>query len=249
MTGVMHPIIPSRWQVPPVFLQRLGEKSGRQRLMTQDGHLLLVLHKIPKVEEEEREPILFWRSPDGAWQSTESGAGLGDFKEHIASFDKAADQLDRLLRSNATPETYFRVLQQVTPLMRAAKHLTGVLQQAREVAAADRNILLARDEAVEIERHLELLHAEALHGLQFMVASRAEQQARQGEQLVASSHRLNLLVALCLPATAFASVLGMNVRHGLEDQATWVFWIVLSVAVLIGIVILALVAAPVKPKR
>jgi Mg2+ and Co2+ transporter CorA len=140
------------------------------------------------------------------------------------------------------------VLQRVTPLLRAAKNLTGVLQQAREAEPADRNILLARDEAVEIERHLDLLHSEALHGLQFMVASRAEQQAKQGEQLVQSSHRLNLLVALCLPATAFASVLGMNVRHGLENQETWVFWVVLSVAILMGIVILAMVAAPTKTR-
>lgn len=245
----MHPIIPSRWQVPPVFLQRLGEKSGRQRLMVHEGHLLLVLHKLPKVDAEEREPILFWRNPQGDWQSTEAGAGLGEFKAHLADFDKASDELDRRLRSNQTPEGYFLVLQQVTPLLRAAKNLAGVLQQAREAIPADRHILLARDESIEFERHLELLHAEALHGLQYMVARQTEQQARQGEQLVASSHRLNLLVALCLPATAFASVLGMNVRHGLEDQATWVFWVVLGIAAALGIVILVLVAAPVKTKR
>jgi hypothetical protein len=245
----MHPIIPSRWQVPPAFLQRLGEKSGRQRLMMHEGHLLLVLHKLPKPNAEEREPILFWRNSLGEWQSTDSGSGLGDFKEHVAAFDRAADQLDRLLRSKPTSSGYFEVLQQVTPLLRAAKNLTGVLQQAREAVPADRHVLLARDEAVEIERHLELLHAESLHGLQFMVASQAEEQARQGEQLVASSHRLNLLVALCLPATAFASVLGMNVRHGLENQDTWVFWVVLGVAVIMGLIILALVAAPVKTKR
>lgn len=217
--------------------------------MVHEGHALLVLHKLPKHDAEEREAILFWRNPHGEWQSTESGAGLGDFKEHVSTFDKAADNLERVLRGNPTPDGYFRVLQQVTPLLRAAKHLAGVLQQAREAVPADRHILLARDEAVEIERHLELLHAEALHGLQYMVASRAEEQARQGEQLVASSHRLNLLVALCLPATAFASVLGMNVRHGLENQDAWVFWVVLAVAVVMGIVILALVAAPVKTKK
>jgi hypothetical protein len=235
--------------VPPVFLKRLGEKSGRQRLMEEEGHLLLVLHKLPKVEAEEREPVLFWRNPRGEWQSTESGAGLGDFKEHVSSYDKASDQLDRFLRAHANPDGYFQVLQQVTPLLRAAKNLSGVLQQAREAVPEDRDILLARDELVEIERHLELLHAEALHGLNYMVASRAEQSARQGEQLVVSSHRLNLLVALCLPATAFASLLGMNVRHGLEDHNTWIFWVVLAVAGVMGVIIFALVAAPIKAKK
>jgi hypothetical protein len=245
----MHPIIPSRWQVPPTFLQRLGEKSGRQRMMTHEGHLMLVLHKLPKADAEEREPVLFWRNPPGEWLCSEPGAGLGEFKEHISAYDKASDQLERVMRSNPTPDGYFRVLQQVTPLLRAAKNLTSVLQQAREAFPAERNILLARDEAVEIERHLELLHAEALHGLQYMVASQTEQQARQGEQLVISSHRLNLLVALCLPATAFASVLGMNVRHGLEDREHWVFWVVLSVAIIMGLIIVTLVNAPVKSKR
>ena len=217
--------------------------------MTDEGHLLLVLHKLPKVGEEEREPILFWRNPRGEWQSSDAGAGLADFQEHILSYDRAADRLDQKLRSCPDADGYFQLLREVTPLLRAAKYMAGVLQQAREAESGDRHILLARDEGVEIERHLELLHAEALHGLQYLVASRTEQQARQGEKLVASGHRLNLIMALCLPATALASVLGMNVRHGLEGQDTWVFWVVLAVAVVSGLVILALVARPVRGKN
>ena len=244
----MHPIIPARWSVPAIFHQRLGEKVGRQRLMVADGHLLLILHKLPVPGAEEREPLLFWRNPQGDWQSTESGSGLGTLKEHMTLFDRAADKLEGKLNAQPTADSYFAVLQQATPLLRAARNLTSVLQQAREAVAADRHILLARDEAVEIERHLELLHSEALHGLQFLVASRTEEQARLGEQLVVSSHRLNLLMSLCLPATALASVLGMNVRHGLEGQAIWIFWVVLAVAVALGLIIVALVAAPVKSR-
>jgi hypothetical protein len=244
----MHPIIPSRWQVPHLFLERLGEKSGRQRLMSHEGHLLLVLHKLPSPDAEEREAILFWRNPHNEWQSSEAGAGLADLKEHVASYDHAADKLEKSLRSGPTAKVYYNVLRELTPLLRAAKHLAAVLQQAREAEPNDRNILLLRDEAIETERHLELLHAEALHGLQFLVASRTEEQARLGEQLVASGHRLNLLMALFLPVTALASVLGMNVRHGLEGQATWVFWVVMAVAAVIGLLILAMVAAPIRHK-
>ena len=233
----MHPIIPSRWQVPQVFLERLGEKSGRQRLMSHEGHLLLVLHKLPSPDAEEREPILFWRNPRNEWQSSEAGSGLADLKEHVGRYDHAADKLEKSLRSGPTAKVYYHVLRELTPLLRAAKHLATVLQQAREAEPNDRNILLLRDEAIETERHLELLHAEALHGLQFLVASRTEEQARQGEQLVASGHRLNLLMALFLPVTALASVLGMNVRHGLEGQAPWVFWVVMAVAAVVGILI------------
>lgn len=242
----MHPIIPSRWQVPEVFLKRLGEKSGRQRLMAQDGHLLLVLHKLPKAGEEEREPILFWRNPHGEWQSTEAGAGLADLQEYIQSYDRAADRLDQQLRLSPNSDGYFQVLREITPLLRATKYMATVMQQAREAAPNDRNLLLIRDETIETERHFELLHSEALHGLQYLVASQTERQAKQGEQLVASSHRLNLIMALCLPATALASVLGMNVHHGLENQETWVFWVVLVAAALFGLIILGLVARPVK---
>lgn len=244
----MQSLIPTRWQVPEVFKQRLGEKVGRQRLMAADKHLLLVLHKPPKPGEEERQPRLFWRNPAGEWQTNESGAGLGELKEHLGEYDKAADQLEALMRGTPSAQNYYQILHEATPLLRAAKHMAGVLQQAREAEPKDRHILLARDEAGEVERNLELLHAEAFHGLQYLVAQRSEEQARQGAQLVASSHRLNLIMALCLPATALASVLGMNLRHGFENRELWLFWAVLGLALLLGIIVVSLVGAPVKTK-
>lgn len=244
----MQTLMPSRWQVPEVFRRRLGEKVGRQRLMLAEGHLLLVLHRPPKPQEDERQARLFWRNPLGDWQSGDGGAGLGDFKEHVLEYDRVVERIEKLLRGAPTAETYYQVLHEVTPLLRAAGHLSRVLQQAREAISEDRHILLARDEAGDVERNLELLHAEALHGLQFLVAQRSEQQARQGEQLVTSSQRLNLLMALCLPMTALASVLGMNLRNGMERQGEGLFWAVLTAAVVLGFVVMTLVAAPVKPK-
>lgn len=245
----MSSLIPARWQVPDVFKKRLGEKVGRQRLMVADKHLLLVLHRPPKPFEDERHPRLFWRNPAGEWQSNESGAGLGELSGHLTEYDKVCERLDKVLRSVPSAQGYHLVLREVTPLLRAARHMASVLQQAREAEGGDRHILLARDEAVDIERNLELLHIEATQGLQVLVAQRSEEQARQGEQLVASSHRLNLLMALCLPLTALASVLGMNLHHGLENGEPWIFWAVLGVAVVLGIIVVSLVAAPVKVKQ
>ena len=53
------------WQVPGVFRSRIGERAGRQRVMTADGHLLFILHKVPRAGTAERESALFWRSPLG----------------------------------------------------------------------------------------------------------------------------------------------------------------------------------------
>jgi hypothetical protein len=244
----MHPLIPSRWQIPAIFHQRLGDQVGRQRLMSAEGHLLLILHKPPKPEDVDRHARLFWRNPAGDWLTTESGAALGELHEHLAEYDRICDRLDALLRGTPSAQNYYQILQEVTPLLRAARFMVPVFQQAREAQPNDRHLLLARDESIEIERNLELLHSEAFHGLQFLIAQRGEEQARQGEKLVASSHRLNLLMALCLPATALASIFGMNLHNGFETEGARIFWTILIAAIFLGFIVLALVAAPVKPK-
>ena len=233
----MHPLIPSRWQVPAVFEQRLGEKAGRQRLMKADGHMLLILHKIPVPGAEERDARIFWRNPQGEWQSSEGGAGIADFKSHISEYDKTADRLDVQLRKEMTAENYFAVLHQLTPLARAAKHLAAVMQEAREACAADRHILLARDEMVEIERHCDLMLTEAQQGMQFLAAARADEQAKQSERIAVAGHRLNLLMAMCLPATAIASILSMNGEQRWDNV-----WRFVAVAGVLGFAVMAWVS-------
>ncbi len=52
-------LLPSDWNVPAVFRQRLGESAGRQRVMAADGHLLLVLHAPPGADEAGRRGRFF----------------------------------------------------------------------------------------------------------------------------------------------------------------------------------------------
>lgn len=240
----MHPLIPSRWQVPAIFEQRLGEKAGRQRLMNADGHLLLILHKIPVPGAEERDARIFWRSPQGEWQSSDGGAGIADFKTHISEYDKTADRLDTQLRKEVTAENYFAVLHQLTPLARAAKHLAAVMQEARDACAADRHILLARDEMVEIERHCDLMLTEAQQGMQFLAAARADEQAKQSERIAVAGHRLNLLMAMCLPATAIASILSMNGEQRWDNV-----WRFMAVAGVLGVAVMAWVSRSSSRKK
>ncbi len=233
----MHPLIPSRWQVPAAFEQRLGEKAGRQRLMKADGHLLLILHKIPVPGAEERDARIFWRNPQGEWQSSEGGAGIADFKSHISEYDKTADRLDVQLRKERTAENYFAVLNELTPLARSAKHLAAVMQEARDACSGDRHILLARDEMVEIERHCDLMLTEAQQGMQFLAAARADEQAKQSERIAVAGHRLNLLMAMCLPATAIASILSMNGEQRWDNV-----WRFVAVAGVLGLAVMAWVS-------
>jgi len=40
-------ILPTSWDIPQSIRRRLGNRVGRQRSMSADGHLLLVMHAPP----------------------------------------------------------------------------------------------------------------------------------------------------------------------------------------------------------
>ena len=53
------PYIPQGWELPEAIRQRLGKTVGKQRLMEEDGHLLLLLHRAPRPEDDEiRKPFV-----------------------------------------------------------------------------------------------------------------------------------------------------------------------------------------------
>src|SRR5688572_5393342 len=221
----MSPILPSTWKVPELFHGRLGEQAGRQRMMSAEGHLLLILHKIPQPGNPDRESILFWRDTAGAWKSTGGGSGLAELRGLLEDFTKYVDKLEERLQGNATSKTYFEILQTTGPLLRSVRNMHTTLQQAREAFPMDRNILIARDQAGELERAVELLHADAKNGLEYMVARQTEEQAENSEQLLKAGHKLNMLIAIFLPLTALGSAFGMNFRHGLEAVTSpLLFW-------------------------
>lgn len=231
----MTSILPSSWNTPELFRLRLGEQAGRQRAMVAEGHLLMVVHKVPVSGETEREAVLFWRDPKGIWKSTAGGSGVGDLLELMGAYGKAVDQLEAHHEKAANATAHFEVLRESAPLLRSIRNLLHTLQVAREAIPADRNILNARDRAADLERAVELTHADARNGLDYMVARQTEEHARNSEELVRSGHRLNLLVALFLPLTAIASVFGMNLVSGLEEVRTpALFWGILGVGLVMG---------------
>ena len=231
----MSPVLPATWKLPETFHARLGEQAGRQRAMLAEGHLLIILHKIPEPGMTEREPLLFWRDPGGNWKTTGSGAGLAELTGHLNHLNGVADRLEEQLLQPANSSNYFDVLQKSGPLLRLARNMHRALQEAREAVPAERNLINARDRAGELERALELLHADAKNGLEYMIARRAEEQAKASQEIARAGHRLNLLIAIFLPITAIASIFGMNLRHGLEEITTpLLFWGVLIVGLALG---------------
>jgi hypothetical protein len=245
----MKTVLPAAWKVPEVFRARLGEIAGRQRAMTADGHLLLVLHAPPKPGQDEREPRLFWRDNQGQWKSNAHGGGVQALKTHVAEFAQREDQLDGELESGAQAHDYFAVLQAAAPLHRTARHLHATLQQAREMMPGDRDLINLRDQAGEVERALELLHHDAKNALDFTVARQSEEQTRRTYDMAVSSHRLNVLVAMFFPIATVSTIFGMNLPHGLEGWNTpLAFWGVIGASFVAGMLLTAaIVQRPVPP--
>jgi len=223
------------WDLPPSLRKRLGDRAGRQRAMEADGHLLIILHELPSEDDFERQPRLFWRSPDGLWKSlTSAQDGLQSLRRHLEEFTRAIESLEDIAESASDADSFYKVLLRVAPIHRTARNMHAALQQARELVD-DHDIIVLRDRAGEIERAAELLHADAKVGLEYSVAKQEEAQTRASHAIAEAGHRLNLLAAVFLPLTAISAALGMNLASGLESAAApWLFWLVLAAGLLLG---------------
>ncbi|MBN2526420.1 MAG: hypothetical protein JXR76_08500 [Deltaproteobacteria bacterium] len=229
--------LPSNWQIPAAIRIRFGDKrAGKQRAMMAEGHLLLILHKVPTSDMNEREPAFFWRKPKGEWESTERGQGLFSLQNHLEEYEKAEERFDTALKKATDAEDYFQILQELGPVVHAARNLHLTLQSARESIKEDRNIIDFRDQAYDLQRTLDLLYADTRTALDFYMARKSEEQIRQGTQSIQSEQRLNILAAIFFPITAIAGIFGMNLTSGLEDLPTVAFWAIFGAGLLLGFI-------------
>lgn len=241
----MTNIVPESWDIPCEIRDRFGDSAGRQRAMSADGHLLLVLHAPPGLNARERTARLLWRDPRGNWLWNVDGSISNLLRRHIGDFQQRLDLLEKQLQKASCAEEYFNLLQAVVPLLRTSRHLHSTLQQAREAVHADHDLITARDSAADVERAFELLQIDAQFGLDYTTASRSELQSRSSHEMAASAHRLNIIAALFFPITAISSVFGMNISTGLESYGgQWLFWTVIGVAFLAGAILARLVLEP-----
>ncbi len=233
--------LPSMWAVPQVFRDRFGDRVGKQRLMVADGHLLLVLHDPPQPEQMGREGRFFWRAADGAWSSNGLGSGVHALKKQLDNYTQALAALEDAEERAELADDYFDILQDLTPLARAARNMHDVLQEAREAEADDRNLIVCRDAAYAIQRTADLLQADTKNGLECDIARRAEEEAKSSREMARAAHRLNTLAALFFPIVTFASIFGMNLQSGLEQAyGPWLFWAAAAAGIVGGIVLKAL---------
>ena len=215
-------LLPADWSVPAQLRSRLGTTAGRQRMLEVDGHLVLVLHAPPSADETGRRGRFFWRDPGGNWRAAPKAERVANLEQHLSEYRTAIEQLEQAEDVAKQARDYFELLDRLAPLTRATRNLYETLQEAREAVREDRQLIVGRDQAYELTRRADLLHADAKNGLDFAVAWQAEQQAETSYQMSVATHRLNLLVAFFFPIATIMTVFGANLRHGFEgwDQAS-----------------------------
>ena len=239
-------LLPSGWDVPVIFRDRLGEFPGRQRTMVADGHLLVVLHSPPEPGEERRQGRFFWRAPDGTWKSTTGIRGPSALESHLEDYDTLLDKLTESEQLAQNSRDYFEVLNHVAPIVRATRNLHAALQEARQSVPRDRQIINFRNKAYALERQAELLMTDAKSTLDFTIARQAEAQAASSQQMALSAHRLNLLAAFFFPIATLTAIFGVNLRTGIEDwdkaHSPALFLVVMAFGLLFGVMLTAFVS-------
>lgn len=236
----MSRILPDAWNVPRPLRDRVGTHAGRQRLITHEGHSVLLLHKVPDPSSRDRTAVAFWRDPEGAWRCAPGRDGIATLRAHVDAYAEVLERLEEQLEVASRAHDYFAVLRSSRPVQRAVRNMSAAIQQQKELVPGDADMLAIRDRAYDLERLADLLVDDAHNGLQLVAAQRAEEQAIQSHALVAQTQRLNLLAALFLPTTALGAILGMNLESGLEGlPQPLTFWLLVALAFAVGMLMRA----------
>ncbi|MGJ7555499.1 hypothetical protein ACSFBI_16010 [Variovorax sp. RB3P1] len=233
------------WELPPALQQRLGSSSyGAQRIIHEQGHLMVILHEPPTGTGSERKPAVFLRKPDGAWLHKGNNPGERALQKLLESYRATLSTFEIRHEAAETSEALFQILGPLIPLSRAASNVQATLQAAREAVPEDALVTDMRDRAVEIARGTELLLADTRMSLDYRLAHAAEQQARAAMEVSRAQHKLNTIAALTFPLMAIGAAFGMNLHSGAENLPGWVYWAIFGAGLFFGVLLRGWVKAP-----
>ena len=233
--------IPDHWSLPDAILRRLGETVGKQRLLDVEGHLLLLLHQVPREEDDEvRSAMVVWRDAAGDWKSAPGAGGLAGLESLLSSYRTTIHDLDEAVESAKSAREYFGVMRKMHPLQRATRNMFETIQSVRQALPDDTRIINARDQAADLERAIELVAADAKAGMDFTLAESANQQAISSEVANQEARRLNRMAAFFFPLATLVAVFGMNPPENICQSSG--FWAVLAAGIVLGFVVNGLVS-------
>ncbi len=197
---------------------------------------MLLLHQVPRAEDDAvRRAEVFWRNPEGDLKSAPIGDGLAGLDAHLATYHDAIHQLDGKVDVAKSPREYFGIMRRIHPLQRATRHLSEVLQSARQALPDESRLISKRDQAADLVRGIDLIAEDAKPGTDFTLAESANQQAQAALVANREARRLNRLAAYFFPLATLVAVFGMNPPEEIYDKPA--FWAVLAAGVLFGLIV------------
>jgi hypothetical protein len=230
--------LPPEWRLPDSIKRRLTLKPGRQRAISADGQLLVLLHSPPADESDERIARLFWLDAPGHWIASDrcelpassppsgptNGPTNGDdpFVCLLDEYERVIEKLDDEEEDAARSDDYFNVLTRLSPIVRATHNLHTALLDGTKVAADDPMLARATERAYELHRRVELIQHDAKLAFDFLSARHAEELAESSKRVAEATYRLNVLVSSFLPVATLGAIFGMNLETGLESwKSPW----------------------------
>ena len=224
------------WTLAPEIEARLGESSyGRQRAICEAGQVLLVLHTPPSGDDAERSCVVFLRTVEGDWLCNGRPDGEFRFRKLLQAYGEAIEAIDGEYDKADSARDLFGVLGAAAPLNRAADHLHAAVQSARQHVAGDTFLIAMRDWAYDLARQAELLFSEAKMALDCRLAEAGEREAAETRKMALAQHKLNVLAAITFPLLSVATIFGMNFDHGVNQNGSGTFWLILIVGLAIGL--------------
>lgn len=238
------------WSLPKAITDRLSDASyGNQRVVAEEGHMLIILHKVPSPDHLHREKMVFWREPGGTLFCNGMGEGTQPMKSLLLEYEDKYRLLEKMGDDAQEAKEYFKVIRELTPVCRAVGNLAQALQSARTHAKADPFFLEIRDQSSDIHRNFELLLSEVKMTLDYKIAEHAEAGTEVSQKALDAQHKLNLLAALSFPLITVSTLFGMNLASGLENVSPALFWAVFGCGLAIGVVLRGWVSSPPGPKK
>ena len=236
LTEDNHP--PRVWALPIEIRRRLSKRVGRARAITCEDHLLMVLHNVPDRSSPRRAGVYFWRAPSGEWSHSEQGAGFAALERLVQDYEETVLRSEQANETASSTKDWFAILDEIGPVHRASRNLHDALMHALEEttdAEQRAELQMLCDQASEIDRSAELLQTDVQNSIQYSMARQAELQAGFSRAQSRAAHRLNVLAAVFLPLATVSSVFGMNLASGVEQSTPFLFWIVLTLGLLLGV--------------
>lgn len=238
-------VIPSEWNLPAEFRNRLGTQVGRQRVMQSGNQLLILAHHVPEANERSRRGVVFWKDDKGVWKSNTEVQGSAAIREHLERFSEKLEHFESLETKALSSHEYLQLLEGLAPVVRSMRNLYEVLEESRKQAIDDRDLIDLRDYAYELSRQGELLYDDSKNRMEVAVVRRAEEQAKASHQMTVSAHRLNIMAALFFPLATLGAILGTTLTDNWSWSHSWEpFVVFLSLGVIGGFVLAYFISLP-----